>query len=94
MRPLFTSGQEKKPLAYKVQTDTSSNKITIEFNPVNPVNNFLITLTDSLGNTIFLENRYRLKEGYKRSVDLTGKGKFFLNIQSDEEKFTQTIINN
>lgn len=73
----------------KIVNDSSNNRVEIEFKADKKVNNLLVLITDSIGHTFFLDNKYNFKGPYKRAVDfkMLGKGKYFLKVIRDEDKY-------
>jgi len=81
------------PTTVNVLTDANNNKVEIDFKNDREVQNLLVIITDSIGHTVFLQNLYRFKGPYKKSVDLkeAGKGRYTLMIIKDEEKIYKQI---
>jgi hypothetical protein len=76
-----------------VQNDNSNHKVTINFSCDQPIENLLVIVCDSIGQTVFLDTQYRFKGQYNRSVDLTDspKGHYLVKIIRDEEKINRKI---
>lgn len=83
----------KVPTEIKAVSNSATGKLDVEFKNDIEVNNLLVIVTDSLGNTIFLENLYRFNGPYKKSIELTdkGKGSFTLHIIKDEERINRKL---
>jgi hypothetical protein len=86
-----------QPTAHKVvlvKSDAALQKIDIQFEAETEISNLLIIVSDKKGETVFLDNQYRFKGEYKRSIDMKeyGKGEFSLKVIRDENSFNQQII--
>ena len=79
----------------KIVNDSINHKVDIEFTSDKEISNLLILITDSLGNTMFLDNQYRFKGYYKQIVDLkeAKKGNYFLKIIKDDEQINKKLKN-
>jgi hypothetical protein len=77
----------------KVESDDLNKKVNIEFGTENEVYNLLVLITDSSGQTVFLDNRYHFKGDYKHTVDFKDyhKGEYSVKIIGDEEKIDKKI---
>jgi hypothetical protein len=77
----------------KIINNHQANKVNITFQSEKEIYNLLVLITDSLGQTIFLDNRYRFKGDYNHNVDFKEykKGEYTVKIIGDEEKFTKKI---
>lgn len=84
----------KIPTVINAIPNSLNGKLEVDFDNDKQVDNLLVIVTDSLGNTIFLENLYRFKGSYKKSIELTnkGKGSFTLHISKDEEKINKKLV--
>ena len=78
----------------KIVNDLANHKVDIEFIVDKEIFNLLVLITDSLGNALFLDNQYRFKGNYKRSVVLkeAQKGVCFLKIGRDGDQFIKNLI--
>lgn len=88
-----TAGARKINDDVKLQCNKLSNNVSIEFSARNEILNLLVIVTDSIGNTIFLENQYRFKGNYKRLINFTShpKGKYQVKIIGDEQKINRKL---
>lgn len=85
--------------AVKISTEIKAipnavtGKLDVEFKNDTQVDNLLVIVTDSLGQTIFLENLYRFNGLYKKSIELSnrGKGSFTLHVIKDEERINKKL---
>jgi hypothetical protein len=82
-----------KQTTVSIVSNPVKQTVNIEFIADKEISNLLVVLTDSKGNTLFLDNRYRFKGIYKKDLDLTqsGKGDYSLQIINDEEKINKTL---
>jgi hypothetical protein len=73
--------------------DKSRGKLDLEFKNDKLVDNLLVILTDSAGQTVFLENLYRYQGIYKKNIELPYKGKGFvtLHINKDDERIIKKL---
>ncbi|MCW3075674.1 MAG: hypothetical protein JWO32_283 [Bacteroidetes bacterium] len=87
------SGARKINANVKVECEKFSNRVDIEFSALKEISNLLVLITDSLGQTIFLDNQYRFKGNYKIHADLSNnlKGKYTVRIIGDEQKIDRKI---
>src|SRR5438874_704637 len=71
-----------------IRKNFNPNKFDIDFSAKNEISNLLVIVSDSLGRTIFLDNQYRFRGNYNRSVDLSNekKGDYTLKVIRDHEK--------
>lgn len=78
----------------KVDVDSIHHKVKVEFSAGKPVYNLLVLVTDSSGNTVFLDNQYQFKGEYRRDIDINAgkKQKYVLQIIRDDDRFTKEII--
>lgn len=85
---------ETKNTNIKMINDSFNHKVEIEFVADKKIHNLLVLITDSIGHTIFLDNKYNFKGPYKRAVDfkMSGKGKYFLKVIRDEDKYYKQFI--
>jgi hypothetical protein len=76
-----------------IQSNNSGHKLDINFNAGQVVQNLLVIVSDSLGETVFLDNQYRFKGNYIKSVDLSNspKGEYSVKVISDNEKINKKI---
>jgi hypothetical protein len=88
------SAQGAKEAEPKVIVDSVHRSIAIDFSRPNMVYNLLIHINDSTGTTIFLENQYRFKGHYNRSIDMQkpGKGTYFLEVIEDNKHTNKKIV--
>lgn len=79
----------------KIVNDSIHHKVEIGFTADKEISNLLVSITDSLGNTMFLDNQYRFKGYYKQVIDLkeAGKGSYFLKIIKDDEQISKKLKN-
>lgn len=77
----------------RIVNDSINQKVHVELKANNEILNLLVLISNSSGQTIFLDNRYHFKGDYKHSVDLTGsgKGRYFLKIIGDEKHFDKSM---
>lgn len=77
----------------KVQSQRTSKNIDIEFKAEQEIYNLLIVIADSLGQTMFLDNQYRFKGNYKKSIDFSkaAKGNYTVKITRDKEQFNKKV---
>ncbi len=77
----------------EVVSDELNNKMNIEFSTEKEIYNLLVLITDSLGQTVFLDNRYRFKGDYKHSIDFKNynKGPYSIKIIGDNEKIIKKV---
>ena len=68
--------------------------LQIIFSADQTIENLLVIVTDSLGQTLFLENKYRFRGFYHRdvSLQLAGRGHYYLLITMDEDKMKRDVI--
>jgi hypothetical protein len=87
------AGSSKIKDDVKVINDHLANKVDIEFSSDKEIYNLLVLITDSLGQTYFLDNRYRFKGNYKHSVDFKDyhKGVYSVKIIGDDDKIDKKI---
>ncbi len=93
---IYLSAQDShkaNPTELSILTDSNIGKIDLQFKNDNEVQNLLVFITDSAGHTVFLENLYRFKGLYKKTIDLkeTGKGSYTLKVIKDEERINRKI---
>lgn len=72
-----------------------TNPVQVSVDNDAPVENLLVVISDSTGQTIFLDNRFHLVGPYVRSIDLSrsGRGPYSLCIAKDEQRsFTRFYI--
>ncbi|MCD6020110.1 MAG: hypothetical protein K0S53_3231 [Bacteroidetes bacterium] len=83
----------KIPTDVKANPNSATGKLDVEFKNEKQVDNLLVIVTDSLGRTIFLENLYRFKGPYKKSIELSegGKGSFSLQVIKDAERIHKKL---
>lgn len=83
----------KLPTEVKIVSDKVKGRLDVEFKNESQVDNLLVILTDSAGQTVFLENLYRFKGLYKKNIELPYKGKSFvtLHINKDEERIIRKL---
>jgi hypothetical protein len=64
------------------------NPLQINVDNPNPTENLLVVISDSSGQTIFLDNRFHFTGLYTKSIDLSrsGKGPYSLCIAKDSER--------
>lgn len=76
-----------------IKTDSLTRKIEIQFECDQPVNNLLVMVNDSIGQTVFLETKYGFQGAYKHTVNLqpSGKGRYYLKIIKDEIRISRVI---
>ena len=79
----------------KIMNDSINHKVDIEFTVDKEISNLLVLVSDSLGNTLFLDNQYRFKGNYKHTLDFKERGKkwYSLKIIKDEEQISKKINN-
>lgn len=84
----------KIPTEIKAVPNSVTNKLDVEFQNEEQVDNLLVIVTDSSGQTIFLENLYRFKGAYKKSIELSegGKGSFSLQVIKDAERIYKKLL--
>ncbi|MCW3070366.1 MAG: hypothetical protein JWO44_256 [Bacteroidetes bacterium] len=84
------SASTNKPV--QVQ-EKASQKITVQFGNDKEISNLLIIVTDNKGQTVFLDNQYRFKGDYERTIDLveTGAGAYTIKVVRDEDVYVQQI---
>jgi len=90
----FKSQESKQafvPTEVKANIDAPNKKVNVEFK-VDTEQDLLVIVTDSSGITIFLENQFRFKGVYKKSIDLPGRGKFNLNVIKENEKINKSLF--
>ena len=89
VQPISTSSD------LKIVNDSIGHKVAIEFTADREISNLLVLIADSLGNTLFLDNKYRFKGIYKHSLDFKERGKdwYSLKIIKDEEQINKKINN-
>ncbi len=65
-----------------------TNPVQVSVDNDAAVENLLVVISDSTGQTIFLDNRFHLVGPYLRSVDLSrsGKGPYSLSIAKDDQR--------
>jgi hypothetical protein len=83
------------PLAdLKLKADTVSREFSISFRAQEMVANLLVRITDSKGETVFLDNEYRFKGDYKqimKRADLPA-GEYTIEIlKDDDDPVTQKV---
>jgi hypothetical protein len=68
--------------------------LRIRFTEEQRIENLLVMITDTLGNTLFLDNKYRFEGEYQQSLDLSraGKGKYRLSIIADQRRSNRDIL--
>lgn len=78
----------------KVEVDSIHRKVNVEFSADKPIYNLLVLMTDSSGNTVFLDNQYQFKGKYRHNIDFAPgkKEKYFLQIIRDNDRFIKEII--
>lgn len=78
----------------EISNDSISNVVRVRYSSNKEINSFLVLITDSKGNTLFLENNHRFTGIYLRHIDLSKspKGEFQVNIICDEDKMSKKII--
>lgn len=83
----------KQTTEVKSVPDKVKGKLDVEFRNDKQVDNLLVILTDSAGQTVFLENLYRYKGLYKKNIELPYQGKGFvtLHINKDEERIIRKL---
>lgn len=76
-----------------INFDSSRQAILVNYTPKGVVNNLLIHVNDSKGQTVFLENRYNVSGNYKCSVDIKGQpgGSYFVEIIGDSKHINKQI---
>jgi hypothetical protein len=76
-----------------IQNNNEAHKLDINFNAGQVIQNLLVIVSDSLGETVFLDNQYRFKGNYVKSVDLSNspKGEYSVKVISDDEKINKKI---
>ena len=77
----------------EVVNDKLNNKMNIEFSANKEIYNLLVLITDSIGQTVFLDNRYRFKGDYKHSIDFKeyNRGQYLVQIIGDNQKINKKI---
>lgn len=77
----------------KLESDPLNKKLNIAFSTEKEIHNLLVVITDSTGQTVFLDNRYRFKGNYKHSVDFKEyhKGWYLVQIIGDDEKINKKV---
>jgi hypothetical protein len=77
----------------KIETDGLNKKVDIAFGTEKEIYNLLVIVTDSLGQTVFLDNKYKFKGDYKHSIDFKEykKGSYSVKIIADDEKVMKKI---
>lgn len=77
----------------KIVNDRMANNVNIAFKAEKEIYNLLVLITDSLGQTIFLDNRYRFNGDYNQSIDFKNykKGQYTIKIIGDDDKITKKI---
>lgn len=86
-------GQDPKNITHiqvSVNTIMAAMRSTVEFK-TDKAEDVLIILTDSAGQTTFLENLHMYKGAYRREIGLPAKGKYQLQVIRDNEKITRTV---
>lgn len=78
------------PLDVKTSVDSFKNNVNVEFK-IDSEEDVLVVVTDSSGITVFLENQFRFKGIYKKSIDLPYKGKFNLNVMREKERTNKSF---
>lgn len=83
----------KLPTEIKAIPDKVNGRLDIEFKNDKQVDNLLVLVTDSAGQTVFLENLYRYKGLYKKNIELPygGRGFVTLHINKDEERIIRKL---
>jgi len=73
-------------ISVKVAVDNSSSKASIDFFSDSVINDVLVIITSSKGETIFMDHRSRFKGIYKQTIDLspTGKDEYSLKVTLDD----------
>ncbi|MDF2451309.1 MAG: hypothetical protein K0S26_813 [Bacteroidota bacterium] len=71
-------------------------RLLIKFNNDKPIHNLLVFVTDSAGQTIFLESIYNYKGVYNKYIDLPNhsKGQFTIHVNKDDERIIKVISEN
>jgi hypothetical protein len=84
----------KTGISYDIIVDTVYSRVAIQFNPDRMILNLLVIVTDSIGNTMFLDNQYCFSGPYHRVIELGpyGRGIYFINITNDAERIYRKII--
>lgn len=74
--------------------DSLTHHIRVEFGSDKEITNVLVLITDSLGNTLYLDNQYFFKGQYKHHFDMAGAGKGAYTVQviKDGERIRKKII--
>lgn len=87
-----SSGNER-PDQVNIQNTNSGSKLDIHFNCDQVIQNLLVIVSDSIGQTIFLDTQYRFKGNYTRSIDLSNspKGEYSVKVVRDDEKINKKI---
>ena len=87
------SDQKLKINSLKVETDLNKRTLNIDFKIAEVVDNLLVRINDSSGQTIFLDNQYRFSGNYKQSVNLLkqGKGFYTVEIVGDKELLNKKL---
>lgn len=76
-----------------IDCQSPKKTITINFSSEKQVDNLLVRIADPLGNTVFLDNRYRFRGEYKKTVELAQlpKGDYSVEVINDDEKFSKHV---
>jgi hypothetical protein len=76
-----------------IENTNADRKLDIHFNSDAVIENLLVIVSDSTGQTVFLDNQYRFKGIYARSIDLSGspKGEYSVKVIRDDDKINKKI---
>ncbi len=77
----------------RIFNDSILNKLEIEFDCVVPINDLLVLITDSSGNTVFLECQRMFSGKYKHTVDFNkcARGSYDIKIIRDNLRMNRRI---
>jgi hypothetical protein len=89
-----TALQKKINTDIKITKEDINQRIDIEIKSNKTIDNLLIVITNTSGETVFLDNKYRFDGDYKHSVDLNTlpKGKYLVKINKNNERFEKKIL--
>jgi hypothetical protein len=73
-----------------IQSVMNGKNASVEMTVSTP-EDIVIVITDSTGNTIYLENLHRYTGRFKRLVDLPARGKYTVAINREGEKIKQVL---
>jgi hypothetical protein len=71
----------------------TQERLLIKFKNEKPIHNLLVFVSDSAGQTIFLESIYNHKGVYNTYIDLPnhGRGQFTIHVNKDDERIIKVI---